>query len=123
MERFSREKYIGSVEFSSKKKQLHGYTDTHWHEFYEMEYFYSGDGEYEIDGRTYTIKRGMCFFMTPMNFHKVDAKECRVCNIMFSEGACDLRFLAPLSEGMSGCVFELGESERAFFEAFKIVKA
>ena len=117
MERFSRKQYIGGGEISAEKKELHGFTDTHWHEFYELEYFYGGDGEYEIDGISYSIKRGMCFFMTPMNFHRVEAKKCRVYNVMFSEGACERRFLVPLCDGMRGSVFEIDEKEGALLEA------
>ena len=116
MERFSKDQYIVGGEISSIKKELHGYTDTHWHEFYEIEYFCSGSGEYEIDGKIYSIKSGMCFFMTPINFHRVDAIGCEVHNVMLSEGACDSRFLLPLSEGMRGGVFEINGEDRILFE-------
>lgn len=96
MQRFSKERYIGSDGIVTREKTINGEYSTHRHEFYEIEYIISGSGEYRIDDNVYEIKAGMLFFMTPFHFHSVSAKDCKVYNIMFSESLCDTDFLVRL---------------------------
>ena len=94
MERFGKSQNIGEGAIAASIKPLTRFHATHWHEFYEIEYVLSGEGDYCIDGKHYPMGAGMLFFMTPLNFHSVDTKDCRVVNVMFSERLCDGVLLA-----------------------------
>lgn len=117
MKRFTREKHIGEIGITVSEKRIHGEYKTHWHEFYEIEYITEGTGDYIIDGESHPIGPGMLFFMTPLNFHSVNAKECRGFNLMFSERLCDSGFLARLLRETHGCAISIQESARPFVSA------
>ena len=51
MERFSAEKHVAKIGVSASEKRIDGEYLTHWHEFYEIEYIISGNGDYVIDGK------------------------------------------------------------------------
>ena len=51
MERFSAEKHVAQIGVSASEKRIDGEYLTHWHEFYEIEYIISGNGDYVIDGK------------------------------------------------------------------------
>ena len=107
MERKSRNKTICEFGISVSKKRLNEEHPTHWHAFYEIEYILSGEGDYIIDGICYPIRPGMLFFMTPCNFHSVNARNCTVYNAMFSEELCESSFLSRMIG--AGNVFETKE--------------
>ena len=104
MKRITRNAEIHEYGISISKKHLNEEHYTHWHTFYEMEYILSGEGDYVIDGICYPIRPGMLFFMTPCNFHSVNAKNCTVYNAMFSEELCEPSFLSRMIG--AGNVFE-----------------
>ena len=114
MNRKTRKSHVEASPIAASKKKLQGTYETHWHEFYEIEYVLSGSGTYIIDGTPYPIRSGMLFFMTPQNFHSVSADDCTVYNVMFSEQPCDLRILSRLIGGKS--VFDTKE-DLPFFDA------
>ena len=114
MQRYSKEHYIGSGALSASEKTIHGEYSTHRHAFYELEYILSGSGEYRIDGKSYPIRPGMLFFMTPFHFHSVSTTECHVYNVMFSEQICDTELLVRLL-GFENEAFEQAACEHAAF--------
>ena len=107
MKRIMRSKAIHEYGISVSKKQLNEEHLTHWHAFYEIEYILSGEGDYVIDGVCYPIRPGMLFFMTPCNFHSVNARNCTVYNAMFSEELCEPSFLSRMIG--AGSAFETAE--------------
>lgn len=115
MRRFTRERHIREIGITASQKQFDGEYNTHWHEFYEIEYMTEGEGDYVIDGEHYPICAGMLFFMTPLNFHSVNAKRCHGFNMMFSERLCNGGFLARLLRGSRGYAISVKEEDRAFF--------
>ena len=108
MKRKKRNAAIAEYGISISKKHLNEAHSTHWHSFYEIEYVLSGEGDYVIDGVCYPIRSGLLFFMTPCNFHSVNARNCTVYNVMFSEELCEPSFLSRMIG--AGCVFDLREA-------------
>ncbi|MBQ8356512.1 MAG: helix-turn-helix domain-containing protein [Clostridia bacterium] len=115
MLRLSRQKNIQNGVISASNKVFDGEFYTHWHDFYEFEYFTRGSGDYIIDGVRYEIAPGMLFFMTPLNFHSVRAQDCQLHNVMFSEKICNLDFLSRLLNGSTPCAMQIEEKDRPFF--------
>ena len=115
MKRFTRERHIREIGVTASKKRFDGEHKTHWHEFYELEYMTEGEGDYVIDGERHPIGAGMLFFMTPMNFHSVSAKDCSGFNLMFSERLCNSGFLSRLLRGDCGHAVAVREEDRDFF--------
>ena len=99
------------------KKHINNLCKIHSHEFYELEYIISGSGKYIIDGTEYPIEPGMLYFMTPVNFHMVDAKDTEIYNIMFPNGACDMYYLSKLALNSKAIVLKTNDTDKAFYEA------
>ena len=118
MNRVTIQNFIENGEIAASKKDTLGIAAPHCHEFYEIEYVISGDGDYTVDGERYSVGRGMFFLMTPANFHEVRGEGCRGYNVMFSERACDNELLARCIVGKQHSVFSVNEDDRAIFEAF-----
>lgn len=98
MERLQQSDWIRNGYINAEKKQMVGTVDTHWHDFFELELILSGSGNYIIDGVHYPIVPGMLFFITPMNFHRVETQECSLYNLMFSGDVGEPAFLSHLTE-------------------------
>ncbi|MBQ8208962.1 MAG: AraC family transcriptional regulator [Clostridia bacterium] len=116
-ERFTVSQHISNGIVSASKKEINGCFNTHWHEFYEIEYIISGSGTYTIDDNEYEIKPGMIFFMTPVNFHSVQADNAKIYNAMFSGSICNSVYLSPLLQNHQAGVFIADENERRYIEA------
>jgi len=60
----------------------------HWHEYYEIEIFLSGKGKMFLNGEEYSFEKGSLFFLTPVDFHRIDFHEkTEALNISF-DPAC-----------------------------------
>lgn len=46
----------------------------HWHEFYEIHFFVSGEGTHVLNGESYPIVPGTLFFVTPTDLHELIPK-------------------------------------------------
>lgn len=44
---------------------------THWHEFFELGFVVSGEGNHVMNGIPQPIRRGSCFLLTPADFHAI----------------------------------------------------
>ncbi len=116
MERKTREESIGAnTPVTASFKTIEGKYATHRHDFYEIEFFVDGDGDYMVDGANHRIAPGMLFLMTPLNFHSVNAANCHAYNVMFSEGAADFSLLARLLSHNDATILETKNEDRAFF--------
>ena len=115
MDRFTSDNYIGKSGICASYKTLKGNSDTHSHEFFELEYIIGGEGSYTLDGKTYEIREGMFFLMTPINFHSVRTSDASVFNVMFSENICSAELLARCTDKKSGLGFEVRREDKAFF--------
>lgn len=120
IERFTIQRNLQDRTISAKRKFIQGSYRSHFHEFLEIEYILSGSGTYCIDGQIYPIAPGMLFFMSPINFHKVQVSgRAEVFNVMFSEGLCDPYYLThALSGGNTAlsCVKDAPYLEALFSE-------
>lgn len=61
IKRYTMQQNITNNDISILKKHISGSFDSHWHEFYEIEYIISGSGKYIIDDNSYQIQPGMIF--------------------------------------------------------------
>lgn len=112
-ERFEKEQYIDeNMQIFASEKYFKGKTETHWHDFYEMEYILSGTGVYEINGKKLTFSKGSVFLMTPVDFHAVEAEGgTRIINVMFSERWIDKESELALYRAPSPLAASFSESE------------
>lgn len=115
--RFTKQQNMHCDEISVVRKNIYGDFDTHWHEYYEMEYIIEGSGEYIIDGKKYDIKKGMLFFMSPINFHELKNSDAEIINVMFSGNMCDRSTLFSLFSGLSENVVYFKNAESDFVES------
>ena len=124
IERLMRADYLGKEDISAVRKSFDGKYKSHWHEFYEIEYIISGSGIYEIDGIEYKITPGTLFFMTPVDFHNVNANNVELYNIQFSAFAANTEILAEITERNFPTFFELkGKKEmKSPFSPLKTIK-
>lgn len=97
IECFTKKDSISAQDISVSQKRIKGDYAVHWHEFYEIEFIISGSGTYVIDGVCSEIKKGMLFFMTPVNFHEVRHSYAEIINIMFSDSVCNRNTLFNLA--------------------------
>ena len=77
---------------SATRKIFIGNTKPHGHDFFELEYIIKGSGIYEIDGKSYPIKEGMLFFLTPADVHTIKSADMELINVMFTSGGEILPF-------------------------------
>ena len=77
---------------SATRKIFIGNTKPHGHDFFELEYIIKGSGIYEIDGKSYPIKEGMLFFLTPADVHTIKSADMELINVMFTSGGEMLPF-------------------------------
>lgn len=113
--RLGKETIANSGALSASRKWFRDTTDTHWHDFYEMEYIISGTGNYEINGRTFPMKAGMFFFMTTTDFHKVHADHAQLINIMFDHSLVTSSYLAPFTHHTAVKAMQVPETMRSLF--------
>ncbi len=58
----------------------------HWHDFFELEFLVSGEGEYMVNGSDYKLGRGSCYMVTPADFHQLTSTSPMVIfNIDFND--------------------------------------
>lgn len=97
--RLTNEFIKSSLKLSVLEKTIKTDHETHWHEFYEIELIISGKALYTINGKSYTVKKGDLFFITPIDFHsvKIDrANPPRLVNIMFDSKFIDEELMFQL---------------------------
>ncbi|MBR6503078.1 MAG: helix-turn-helix transcriptional regulator [Clostridia bacterium] len=122
--KLTKESEIGNGNISASKKQLIGDCASHWHEFYEIEYVIDGGGECLINNRTFEMKSGMLFFMTPVDFHTVKQADATVINVMFSPEMAAPDILFPFTSFSAPKAMEIPQKSRNFIETIlnEIVK-
>lgn len=90
----------------------------HWHDFFEIEFFISGGGNYIINNSTYSIEPGMVFFTNPSSFHKMtEVKNVTLYTINFTLDACNSSILSDFCLTKPYCAFQADEKSIVFFEA------
>ena len=102
MQKYAKSQFIQNGYLSAIKKTENTFIETHFHDFYELEYIISGSGTYTVDGKANTIESGDLFFLTPLNYHFVDIKDAELYNVMFSGDICNHTFLQSLTRNAPG---------------------
>lgn len=114
--KLTKESEIGNGSISASKKHLNGDCATHWHEFYEIEYVLNGSGECQINNSCFEMKKGMLFFMTPVDFHTVKGADATVINIMFSSEMTTQKNLLPFTNLVAPKAIETTLENSGFIE-------
>lgn len=90
----------------------------HWHDFFEIEFFISGGGNYIINNSSYPIKPGMVFFTNPSSFHEMtDVKNVTLYTINFTLDACNSSILSDFCLNKPYCAFQADTKSIVFFES------
>lgn len=119
--KLSRMTYIENGMISCELRNWkHQYIETHFHDFFELEYIISGNGTCFIDGKKYDMLPGMIFFMSPINTHKVFVENTEYINISFSENVCAPELLSRLTISDSAIAFRLPEKDRTYMQAVSL---
>lgn len=109
--------YIGNGMISADVRLLENESvPTHFHEFFEIEYIIAGNGDCIIDGKKYTIRPGMMFFLSPVNTHAVYSSTAQLVNISFSENMCSPSLLSQLTLAQDSIAVYFQGGDRAYFE-------
>lgn len=69
------EKEIANGIVDVKKKTLKTYYELHWHDFFEITYYFEGKGQNIINGKKYDICPGSAVFLTPTDYHEIIVDE------------------------------------------------
>ena len=69
------EKEIANGIVDVKKKTLRSYYELHWHDFFEITYYFEGRGKNIINGKSYDIYPGSAIFLTPTDYHEITVDE------------------------------------------------
>ena len=114
MQKYTKSRFIENGYLSATKKQENTFIETHFHDFYELEFIVSGNGTYTVDGTEYEIEPGNLFFLTPLDFHYVDIKDAELYNVMFSGDICNQTFLQSLTKNSPVFLKVSGETKLCF---------
>lgn len=117
MQKIHAQAAIGSQSLSGSRKWIRGEYNTHWHEFYEIEYILSGDGAYTLNGEKRAFEAGMLFFVSPADFHSVDTPGAEIINLMFRPELASPGCLVPLTTGVEAKCICLIPRDRELVEA------
>ena len=112
------EKYeipIGSI--CVEQRQIDQNFRVHWHDYFEIEYFFNGSGAYLIDGCSYDIAPHMLFSVSTINFHEITLSNAEYINISFSPDVIAPELLSSLFVGSHSCALRIPEKNVCFVEA------
>lgn len=99
-----------SLRFSHK--QWTGYTQLHWHGFFEIEVILSGQGTQTLNGQPWPLKRGCIYFLTPLDYHEVTSSGgMEMYNLMFRENMLSQTFLNTVYQAGQGQILYIPEED------------
>ena len=108
---YRNEEYIPNRVLSASEKDFSGEGEAHGHNFFELEYIISGEGEYTVDGVLHTAAPNTLFLMSPAAVHKIEHSNIHLINLMFAT-PYDEDVMPLLLAGSR--VFSLGEADALF---------
>ncbi len=83
----------------------------HWHDYYELEIFLSGNGVERLNDRTLSLQRGSIVLLTPNGCHELEIDDtANIFNIQFSGIGISESILKRL-HGLTGCNYRLSDAE------------
>lgn len=69
------EKEIANGIVDVSKRVVKNYYELHWHDFFEITYYYEGRGQNVINGKKYDICPGKAVMLTPSDYHEIIVEE------------------------------------------------
>ncbi len=86
--------YIGDqTGVRASERSTVSFRPLHWHEYFEIELILEGKGIQRLNGKEYSLKRGVVTSLNPTDFHEVTPEgELKICNISFTFSALDDSF-------------------------------
>ena len=92
--RLHRDQYVGrDMHIRVEQREADSFP-MHSHEFFEIEIVLDGEGVQWLNGRELALRAGSVYFLTPADFHRVEAGEgMRIWNLSFDEAV--LQSLLP----------------------------
>lgn len=109
------EKEIANGIVDVKKKLLKNYYELHWHDFFEITYYFEGRGQNIINGKKYDICPGSAVFLTPTDYHEIIVEEPMLeVTLMINPDVItdELVFNTVALDDAVYCFFEGAERER-----------
>ncbi len=82
--------FVTSSPFQLFVYPLQHHIPLHWHEFFELGFFISGEGSQVLNGKKSKLRRGTLFLLTPADFHELTPAKGEIChhyNLIFSDDA------------------------------------
>lgn len=92
---------------------------THWHEFFELAFVISGEGNHVMNGITQPIRRGSCFLLTPADFHAIvptPGQTIQLYDVIFLEQFIREQVVDLLFEGRTQYVHTFNTEEADLIE-------
>ena len=90
-----------SIDYRKIKKMKKFDTSIHFHEYYEIEFFFDGTGTHYLNGNSIPIGRGYISLTTPKDFHSFhlsENEELKLFNIGFTNTNISKELLNRISE-------------------------
>ena len=94
-----------------RRKNFSGSSVLHWHDYYELELFCEGTGEYNINNQSFPLGRGSCYLVTPADFHDITAENAVVYNVAFNSSVLDWSLTDRINQCEMATVHQLTEEE------------
>ncbi|MBR2987777.1 MAG: helix-turn-helix transcriptional regulator [Clostridia bacterium] len=95
----------------------------HFHDFYELSYFYGGEGTYTVNGVSYPARAGLLTLATPSDYHMLSVgqgKSLHYYNVIFREGFLSETVTSPIYRKRRPTVLQPeGEDRERFFAAMR----
>lgn len=87
----------------------------HWHDYFEMEFFFEGEGTHLLNGEEMQVGRGTIYLLTPADFHTLYKKDAssplRYYNVNFNEYALPPEIIQSITEYDAPLTATLSESD------------
>lgn len=91
----------------------------HWHDYFELEIVDEGEGTHYFNDKTFSLKRGSAFIVTPIDFHCVTFdkhKEVKLLHIQFDSFTMDDGVTKLITNSKPPITAEFSETEMVFIK-------
>ncbi len=96
----------------------------HWHDHFEMEFFFEGEGTHVLNGEKLNVRKGSIHLLTPADFHALykndESSKLKYFNIKFNEYALSSELIKMITEyGATISTVVEGENYEILYNEFK----
>lgn len=104
--------YLAGKEVYFVRSKIEKYYPLHFHEFYEIELPFEGEGYEMINNHRHDIKKNQIFIFHPTDYHEIFAtKPTTLYNIAFTNNAIDEQLITIFLEYQSELVINLSDEK------------